>query len=53
MSYLKTKAYYNTFENGLDAYDDATYTTQSASRPIRSPYDDHAYGASAEFGTNQ
>ena len=50
-SYLKAKAYYNTFENGLDAYDDITYTTQSANGRFRSPYDDHAYGTSIEFGT--
>ena len=50
---MKTKVYYNTFANGLDAYDDATYTTQSANGRFRSPYDDHAYGASAEFGTTQ
>ncbi len=50
-SYLKTKLYYNTFENGLDAYDDATYTTQSANGRFRSPYDDHAYGTTVELGT--
>ena len=49
-SYVKTKVYYNTFENGLDAFDDATYTTQSANGRFRSPYDDHAYGVSAEVG---
>ena len=27
-----------------------TYTTQSANGRFRSPYDDHAYGVSAEFG---
>jgi len=52
-SYVKTKAYYNTFANGLDAFDDATYTTQSLNGRFRSPYDDHAYGASAELGTTQ
>ena len=50
-SYLKAKGYYNTFSNGLDAFDDATYTTQSAPGRFHSPYDDHAYGASLEFGT--
>jgi iron complex outermembrane receptor protein len=50
-SYLKAKAYYNTFENGLDAFDDITFTTQSAPGRFRSPYDDHAYGTSFEFGT--
>jgi iron complex outermembrane receptor protein len=51
LSYLKGKAYFNTFSNGLDAFDDATYTTQSAPGRFHSPYDDHAYGASFEFGT--
>jgi len=52
-SYLRTKVYYNTFQNGLDAFDDATYTTQSANGRFHSPYDDHAYGVSAELGTTQ
>ena len=50
-SYVKGKAYYNTFANGLDAFDDSTYTTQSLNGRFHSPYDDHAYGASVEFGT--
>ena len=50
-SYVKAKAYYNTFSNGLDAFDNATYTTQSANGRFHSPYDDHAYGTSLEFGT--
>jgi iron complex outermembrane receptor protein len=50
-SFLKTKVYYNTFANGLDAYDDATYTTQSANGRFHSPYDDHAYGVGAEYDT--
>ena len=51
-AYLKSKVYYNTFANGLDAFDDATYTTQSANGRFRSPYDDHAYGASVESGAD-
>jgi iron complex outermembrane receptor protein len=50
-SYVKAKAYYNTFSNGLDAFDDGTYTTQSAAGRFHSPYNDHAYGTSVEFGT--
>jgi iron complex outermembrane receptor protein len=50
-SYVEAKAYYNTFSNGLDAFDDATYTTQSANGRFHSPYNDHAYGTSIEFGT--
>jgi iron complex outermembrane receptor protein len=51
--YLKTKTYYNTFENGLNAYDDITYTTQNLGRSFFSPYDDHAYGTAIEVGTTQ
>jgi iron complex outermembrane receptor protein len=43
-SYVEAKAYYNTFSNGLDAFDDISYTTQSAAGRFHSPYDDHAYG---------
>lgn len=50
-SYVKAKAYYNTFANVLDAFDDASYTTQSANGRFNSPYDDHAYGTALEFGT--
>lgn len=52
-SYVKTKVYYNTFKNGLDAFDDASYTTQSLAGRFRSPYDDHAAGAGVEFGTTR
>jgi iron complex outermembrane receptor protein len=50
-SYVKGKAYFNTFSNGLDAFDDLTYTTQSANGRFHSPYNDHASGVSVEFGT--
>lgn len=50
-SYVDAKAYYNTFSNGLDAFDDSTYTTQSAGGRFHSPYDDRAYGTSVQFGT--
>ncbi len=52
-SYVRTTLYYNTFKNGLDAFDDATYTTQSAMGRFRSPYDDHAYGGGVELGTTR
>jgi iron complex outermembrane receptor protein len=48
--YVKSKLYYNTFANGLDAFDDGTYTTQSAAGRFHSPYDDHAYGVGLESG---
>ena len=50
-SYVKTKLYYNTFNNALDAFDDITYTTQSANGRFRSFYEDSARGGSVEFGT--
>ena len=50
-SYVKTKLYYNTFSNGLDAYDDIAYTTQSAQGRFHSPYRDRAFGGSAEAGS--
>ncbi|HVY63873.1 MAG TPA: TonB-dependent receptor, partial [Gammaproteobacteria bacterium] len=52
-AYLKTRTYYNTFENGLNAYDDITYTTQSLPGRFFSPYDDHAAGTSLEFGSTR
>ncbi|NOT27697.1 MAG: TonB-dependent receptor [Acidobacteria bacterium] len=48
--YVKSRLYYNTFANGLDAFDDGSYTTQSANGRFHSPYDDHAYGLSVESG---
>ncbi len=52
-AYLKTKTYYNTFDNGLSAYDDITYATQSANGRFDSPYHDHAAGTSIEFGSTR
>jgi iron complex outermembrane receptor protein len=50
-TYLKTRTYYNTFANILNAFDDLTYTTQSAAGRFASPYDDRAWGTSLELGT--
>ncbi|MCD9027476.1 TonB-dependent receptor [Luteimonas sp. BDR2-5] len=49
-THLKTKVYYNTFDNALYAYDDASYTTQSNNGRFQSIYGDKGYGASVEFG---
>jgi iron complex outermembrane recepter protein len=48
---LKTKLFFNTYENSLFAYDDATYTTQSLNGRFQSFYDDEGYGGSVEIGT--
>ncbi|MGB3389585.1 MAG: TonB-dependent receptor, partial [Pseudaminobacter sp.] len=46
-SYLKTKLYYNTFDNVLSAYDNISYTTQSAGGRFDSYYKDNAKGGSS------
>jgi iron complex outermembrane receptor protein len=51
-SYVKTRLFYNRFENSLFAYDDLTYTTQSLNGRFRSYYDDDGYGGSVEAGTS-
>ncbi|HSG66355.1 MAG TPA: TonB-dependent receptor plug domain-containing protein, partial [Gammaproteobacteria bacterium] len=52
-AYLKTRTFHSTFENGLDSYDDITYSAQDSSRGFFNPYDDHAYGTSLELGTTR
>ncbi|GHT90314.1 TonB-dependent receptor [Betaproteobacteria bacterium] len=47
-TYIKTRAYYNTFENDLVAYTNVSLTTPQWT----SYYDDKAYGASVEAGTD-
>lgn len=47
-TYLKTKAYYNTFENTLVAYTNVNLNTQN----FVSYYDDNAKGFSVEAGTD-
>lgn len=51
--YLKTRAYYNRFDNLLSSWDDSTQTTQEtlAPRIFDSRYKDAAWGLSAEAGT--
>ncbi|MET3662670.1 TonB-dependent receptor plug domain-containing protein [Aquamicrobium ahrensii] len=49
-SYVKTKVYYNTFDNLLAMYDDSTFTSQAGSGE-NSYYNDYAYGFSMEGGT--
>lgn len=49
-SYIKTRVYYDEFDNSLYSYNNATYTTISAPYAFRSYYNDYTYGASAEYG---
>lgn len=48
--YVKPRLYYDTFENTLDAFDNATYRTQLLASSFRSIYDDYSWGASVESG---
>ena len=48
--YVRGRAYYDRYSNALYSYDDASYTTQNKPSSFRSLYDDHALGASVEWG---
>lgn len=50
-SYVKTRIYYNTFDNLLSTFDDSTFRTQTSNRAFDSHYNDFAYGFSVEGGT--
>ncbi|MDD4340803.1 MAG: TonB-dependent receptor [Kiritimatiellae bacterium] len=49
--YVKPRLYYDTYENTLKAYDDATLSTQTRRSSFTSIYDDYAFGGSVEAGT--
>ncbi len=46
---LKTRGYYNQLDNLLRSFDDRSQTTQNLPRAFDSPYNDNAYGGSAEL----
>lgn len=48
--YAKPRVYYDTFRNTLDAFDNATYTTQLLGSSFRSIYDDYTWGSALEGG---
>lgn len=48
--YLKTRAYYDSFQNELSAFDDAGYQKQRKASSFDSFYDDYTYGGSVEGG---
>src|SRR5262249_18311332 len=51
-SYIKTNAYYNTFQNLLSSYNNRTYTSQPRNpQDFDSYYDDFAYGGFIVVGT--
>ncbi|MDB5724425.1 MAG: TonB-dependent receptor [Novosphingobium sp.] len=47
---LKTRAFYNTYKNLLRSWDNRLQNSQVLGRSFDSPYDDTAYGGSAELG---
>jgi len=49
---LRTRAYYNTFKNSLDSFDNANLDTQTARSSFNSAYSDRAYGGSAQLDLN-
>ncbi|AFD09412.1 TonB-dependent receptor plug domain-containing protein [Solitalea canadensis] len=48
-SAFKTRLYYDKFKNQLNAYDDATYSTQTKPSSFQSFYDDDTYGGGLEY----
>ena len=46
---LKTRAYYNQFDSILRSFNDRTQTTQSRPYAFDSPYEDRAWGGSAQL----
>lgn len=46
--WLRGRAFYDTFENSLLSFDDATYTTQDRPFAFTSSYDDYTWGGSIE-----
>lgn len=50
-SYLKTRIYYDKFQNSIQNFSNNTYTVLGAMPFMQSWYDDYSYGGSMEFGT--
>ncbi len=50
-NYVKTRIFYDRFENSLFSYDDDTYTSITKKYAFKSNYDDHTVGGSIELGT--
>jgi iron complex outermembrane receptor protein len=50
-SYVKTKAYWNKFDNSIISYDDPFFVIQKTPKSFNSHYTDYALGAGVEAGT--
>jgi iron complex outermembrane recepter protein len=48
--YVRTRAYYDKFDNLLRSFDNNTYTTQNARFAFNSTYDDYTWGGGTEVG---
>lgn len=48
--YVKTRLFYDTFENSLNGFDDETYSTMKLKSSFKSYYEDYTYGGSIEAG---
>ena len=48
--YLKSRLYYDTFDNALNSYDDDTYSSVTRGYAFRSQYNDFSTGGSVEAG---
>jgi iron complex outermembrane receptor protein len=47
-SWVRGRAYYDSFENALSSFDNNTYTTQNSPAAFNSAYDDYSWGGSVE-----
>ncbi|HNX05169.1 MAG TPA: TonB-dependent receptor plug domain-containing protein, partial [Opitutales bacterium] len=52
-SYIHPRFYYDQYDNTLNAFDDATYTTMAKKSSFISIYEDYSYGGSLEGGTDE
>jgi iron complex outermembrane recepter protein len=49
-NYIRGRAFYDTYDNALYSYDDATYTTMTKASSFKSLYQDYTVGGSVEWG---
>jgi iron complex outermembrane receptor protein len=49
-SYVKPRLYYDTYDNVLGVFDDATYSAQKKAASVTTIYHDYTYGGSVEAG---
>ena len=52
-AYVKPRFYYDTYDNTLNIFDDATYSTQKRTSSLTTIYRDYTYGGSLEGGVKQ